>query len=105
MQIAYHYLRLRQHFANVLEGEQQEVTLPDLAAIFCCKARERFFAWLSGQFGFLEEEGEQRTLDTLRMSFYRPIPALDPAFVGRRTESHMVKQIFDTVVRYDEKTG
>lgn len=174
MQIAYHYLRLRQHFAHVTEGVGQEVTLPELSAIFCCtvrnakmvvkqlveqrwlewipgrgrghtsrmvflrtkeqiglpiaqayvqqgdlekammllnewrvsgKARERFFDWLSGQFGFRTEEGETRTRDTLRMSFYRTIPALDPAFVGRVTESHMVKQIFDTILRYDEKKG
>lgn len=174
MQIAYHYLRLRQHFAYVAEGAPQEVTLSELADIFCCsvrnakmviaqlveqkwmewipgrgrghvsrmvflrtkeqvvlpiaqacvqrgdlqkamallndwkiagKARERFFDWLSGQFGFRTEEGESRARDTLRMSFYRPIPALDPAFVGRVTESHMVKQIFDTLIRYDEKNG
>ncbi|MGG1660476.1 ABC transporter substrate-binding protein [Brevibacillus sp. NRS-1366] len=67
------------------------------------RARERFFDWLSGQFGFRTEEDEERTLETLRMSFYRTIPALDPAFVGRRTESHMVKQIFDTLIRYDEE--
>ncbi|KQL43491.1 hypothetical protein AN963_29010 [Brevibacillus choshinensis] len=174
MQIAYHYLRLRQHFSHVAEGVGQEVTLPELADIFCCtvrnakmvvkqlveqqwldwipgrgrghtsrlvflrtkeqivlpisqayvqqgdlekammllnewrvsgKARERFFDWLSGQFGFRTEQGEMRTRDTLRMSFYRTIPALDPAFVGRVTESHMVKQIFDTLLRYDEKKG
>ncbi len=63
--------------------------------------RERFFAWLSQQFGFHVEETEKRSVDTLRMPFYRPIPALDPAFVNRRTESHMVKQIFDTLIRYD----
>ncbi|QRG68090.1 SgrR family transcriptional regulator [Brevibacillus choshinensis] len=176
MQIAYHYLRLRQHFAHVAEGVTQEVSLPELADIFCCtvrnakmvvkqlveqkwlewipgrgrghvsqiifvktkeqivipiaqayvrqgdlekamlllnewsvsgKMREGFFDWLSGQFGFRTEEGEgeTRARDTLRMSFYRTIPALDPAFVGRVTESHMVKQIFDTLIRYDEKRG
>ncbi|MFS0558108.1 SgrR family transcriptional regulator [Brevibacillus sp. 179-C9.3 HS] len=174
MQSAYYYLRLRQHFVSAAEGEQQEVTLAELARIFCCsirntkkvikqmeeqkwiawspgrgrgnvsrivllygieqivlpiakehiqdgdlegamellndfaissKGRERFFEWLSGQFGFIQEETHERKLDTLRMSFYRTIPALDPAFVNRRTESHMVKQIFDTLIRYDEKNG
>ncbi|WP_312114569.1 SgrR family transcriptional regulator [Brevibacillus reuszeri] len=66
------------------------------------RAKERFLDWLSGQFGFRTEEIEKRTRDTLRMSFYRTIPALDPPFVGRRTESHMVNQIFDTLIRYDE---
>ncbi|TQK49663.1 MarR-like DNA-binding transcriptional regulator SgrR of sgrS sRNA [Brevibacillus sp. AG162] len=172
MQSAYYYLRLRQHFASAAEGEQQEITLAELARIFCCtirnvkkvikqmeeqkwiewspgrgrgnvsriillygieqivlpiaqeriqdgdlegamqllsdfaitaKGREHFFEWLSGQFGFIQEEIREQKLDTLRMSFYRPIPALDPAFVNRRTESHMVKQLFDTLIRYDEK--
>ncbi|WP_289141643.1 SgrR family transcriptional regulator [uncultured Brevibacillus sp.] len=172
MQIAQHYLRLRQHFAGRQEKEQQEVTLAELAAVFFCtirnakmiikqlaeqdwiewmpgrgrgnvsrivflrsveqvvvsmakahvaqgdldkamhlladpkiplRAKERFFEWLSGQFGFRSEEIEKRTRDTLRMSFYRTIPALDPPFVGRRTESHMVKQIFDTLIRFDER--
>lgn len=172
MQIVYHYLRLRQHFSDRPEGEALEITLSELAEIFCCtvrnvkkilkqfleqgwiewlpgrgrgrgsrlvfvrsveqivvplakahirrgdleramqllhesplsaSGRERFFNWLSGQFGFRSQTVEQRTLDTLRMSFYRTIPFLDPAFVNRRTESHMVRQIFDTLIRYDEK--
>lgn len=36
---------------------------------------------------------------------YRPLPSLDPAFVDRRTENHMMRHIFDTLVRYDEGTG
>ncbi|MBU8715725.1 SgrR family transcriptional regulator [Brevibacillus parabrevis] len=172
MQIVYHYLRLRQHFANRQEGEAQAITLHELAEILCCTernvkkiikqlveqgwiewtpgrgrgigsqlvflrsveqivmplakaqieqgdleramqllqesrlpagGRERFFDWLSGQFGFHSQIVEERTLDTLRMSFYRTIPRLDPAFVNRRTESHMVRQIFDTLISYDAK--
>ncbi|NGQ95966.1 SgrR family transcriptional regulator [Brevibacillus sp. SYP-B805] len=63
--------------------------------------KERFFDWLMNHFGYQVVESEEKQVDTLRMPFYRPIPALDPAFVVRRTESHMVKQIFDTLVRYD----
>lgn len=72
---------------------------------FSAHGKEGFLSWLSEQFGFRTEPGDERPLDTLRMSFYRTIPALDPAFVGRRTESHMVNQIFDTLIRYDESTG
>lgn len=72
---------------------------------FSPHGKEGFLTWLSEQFGFRTEPGDDRPLDTLRMSFYRTIPALDPAFVGRRTESHMVNQIFDTLIRYEESTG
>lgn len=69
---------------------------------FSLPEKEKFLSWLSEQFGFRTQAGDERELDTLRMSFYRTIPALDPAFVGRRTETHMVNQIFDTLVRYEE---
>jgi SgrR family transcriptional regulator len=173
MQTAYHYLRIRNHFRSVAEGERIETSLQELADILCCStrnvkmiikqltelkwmqwisgrgrgnfsqlcflvkaddvvllvaqhhvkrgdlnealdtlrqygvrstAKERFFAWLSQQFGFRVEEAERQPRDTLRMPLYRPIPALDPAYVSRRTESHMVKQVFDTLIRYDAKT-
>lgn len=85
--------------AGDLEGAMR--LLNDFA--ISSKGRERFFDWLSGQFGYIQEEVREQRQDTLRMSFYRTIPALDPAFVNRRTESHMVRQIFDTLIRYDEK--
>ncbi|WP_108670271.1 SgrR family transcriptional regulator [Peribacillus acanthi] len=60
-----------------------------------------FTKWMEQQMGFVQDE---TTLDVLRFPFYRPILELDPAFVTRRSEAHMVKQIFDTLLIYNKKT-
>ncbi|MBB6453551.1 MarR-like DNA-binding transcriptional regulator SgrR of sgrS sRNA [Salirhabdus euzebyi] len=63
-----------------------------------------FSSWLDEQFGFHRENKNEERSDVLRFPFYRPLPLLDPAYVNRRTEAHMIKQIFDTLVIYNEKT-
>lgn len=45
-----------------------------------------------------------RVQDTLRFISYRPMAPLDPALVTRRTELHMVQQIFEGLVSYDRET-
>lgn len=71
---------------------------------------------------FLTEEGKAQLLQTLRQSFgplhqgqgedggprsalrfpsYRQLGSLDPAYASRRTELHWIRQLFDTLVRYD----
>lgn len=67
-------------------------------------AKELFLDWLYHRFGYHVEEGETRKVDTLRIPFYRPLPALDPAHVVRSTESHLISQLFDTLVRYDARS-
>ncbi|MFE8699928.1 ABC transporter substrate-binding protein [Cytobacillus sp. FJAT-54145] len=59
-----------------------------------------FNEWLSNRFG-MKHEGEK---DILRYPFYRPILQLDPTFVRRRTEAHLVRQLFNTLVKYDVST-
>ncbi|MGG6310896.1 ABC transporter substrate-binding protein [Paenibacillus macerans] len=61
--------------------------------------RQRFAEWLEGQFGYRVDTGESRQVDTLRLPFYRAMPNLDPAWTLRRTEWHMARQIFDTLVQ------
>ena len=68
------------------------------------EVKDRFFGWLIQHFGYQVVDTPQQQVDTLRMPFYRPIPAIDPAFTVRRTEAHMVKQVFDTLVRYEAAT-
>ncbi|WP_134685471.1 SgrR family transcriptional regulator [Brevibacillus migulae] len=68
------------------------------------EGKDRFFTWLLQHFGYQVEDTPQQQVDILRMPFYRPIPAIDPAFTVRRTESHMVKQVFDTLLRYEAAT-
>ncbi|MEO9384320.1 SgrR family transcriptional regulator [Chromobacterium phragmitis] len=42
---------------------------------------------------------------TLRLPFYRPLHSLDPAQINRRTECHLIRQIFDGLTRYDRAKG
>ncbi|OEH91099.1 SgrR family transcriptional regulator [Bacillus solimangrovi] len=63
-----------------------------------------FSEWMEQQLGYHQKETSQQPLDILRFPFYRPIPFLDPAFAMRRTEVHIVKQLFDTLVIYNPNT-
>lgn len=58
---------------------------------------------LDSFFGFAGETSERRPVHVLRLPFYRAMGSLDPAEVRLRTESHMVRHIFDTLVRFDEE--
>ncbi|MDQ0113997.1 SgrR family transcriptional regulator [Paenibacillus harenae] len=71
-------------------------------------AQERFMAWLTDQFGYHQETGRQLdgcSLDTLRLPVYRPLTTLDPAMVYYCFDSHMIRQLFDRLLRFDESTG
>jgi SgrR family transcriptional regulator len=67
--------------------------------------QERFLAWLSGQFGFHVRVEEEERVDVLRFPYFRPLLTLEPARALRQTERHMVEQVFDTLVRFEEETG
>lgn len=73
-------------------------------AFACIQASDResvhaeFHTWLGNRFGVQKERSEQ---DILRYPFYRPVPDLDPMKVVRRTEAHLISQLFDTLTRYD----
>ncbi|MBM6618022.1 ABC transporter substrate-binding protein [Bacillus suaedaesalsae] len=59
-----------------------------------------FTEWLYRHFGFQTENEE----DVLRFPFYRSVLDLDPTFVNRRTEGHLIEQIFNTLVLFDNNT-
>ncbi|SFF05515.1 DNA-binding transcriptional regulator SgrR of sgrS sRNA, contains a MarR-type HTH domain and a solute-binding domain [Paenibacillus algorifonticola] len=61
--------------------------------------KAEFMAWLTRQFGLRQDTEEK---DVLRFPFYRPVLRLDPAYVSRRTESHWVEQIFNTLVKFTQ---
>ncbi|AIQ52712.1 SgrR family transcriptional regulator [Paenibacillus sp. FSL R7-0331] len=73
-------------------------------AFACIQTSEResvhaeFHTWLGNRFGVQKERSEQ---DILRYPFYRPVPDLDPMKVIRRTEAHIISQLFDTLTQYD----
>lgn len=63
--------------------------------------KQRYFEWLAGHFGYRETVEREKKLDTLRLPFYAPILTLDPADMLFAKDLHLVKQIFDTLVRFD----
>ncbi|UTH74886.1 SgrR family transcriptional regulator [Chromobacterium sp. IIBBL 290-4] len=64
------------------------------------EGQKRLTALLPGYLGMVE--GETRAL---RLPFYRPLHSLDPAQINRRTENHLIRQIFDGLTRYDLSLG
>lgn len=66
--------------------------------------KESFTEWLSQQFGHAVEMKEKKKIDTFRFAFVRPIGLIDPAFVIHRKDLHMLKQIFDGLVRFNGQT-
>lgn len=80
-----------------VKASLQLVNLPGVQE----RCRERFFEWLAGHFGYREIEEREKRLDTLRLPFYEPILTLDPAEVLFAKDLHLIKQIFDTLVRFD----
>lgn len=56
---------------------------------------------LASNLGFQNLENDK---DILRIPFYRPILNLDPLYTTRRTEAHLVQQIFDNLVYFNPQT-
>ncbi|KAA0546925.1 hypothetical protein FZW96_13105 [Bacillus sp. BGMRC 2118] len=65
------------------------------------RVKFEFTEWLYHHFGFQTEQEE----DVLRFPFYRPVLDLDPTFVNRRTEAHLIEQIFNTLVIFDSNSN
>lgn len=66
-------------------------------------ASEKFMDWMSDSFGFRQERGGEG--DTLRLPIFKPIMTLDPAELVFSLSSHLIQQIFDRLLEYDESTG
>lgn len=76
--------------------EQFVQELPQLA--------DSFHFWLKTQFGYHTDPQETGQIDTLRLSFFRPLLSLDPAHYWMRSEGHIIKQVCDTLVRFRPET-
>lgn len=68
-------------------------------------ANRRFMEWLSGRFGFQREDGGAAGMDMLRLPIYRSVHTLDPADVFYVFDAHLIRQLFDRLVRYEPETG
>lgn len=67
------------------------------------EAKIKFIEWLQGRFGYQKETVRGLTeCDTLRFPVYRSVQTLDPAKVNYAFDSHIIRQIFDRLVTYDE---
>ncbi|MGG0240538.1 ABC transporter substrate-binding protein [Bacillus rhizoplanae] len=67
---------------------------------------EQFQTWIDTLFGYHIEHSPQGRVDVLRLNMrISPITCLDPMYVTLRSECHIVKHVFDTLVRYNEFTN
>ncbi|MFX3632795.1 MAG: ABC transporter substrate-binding protein [Candidatus Pristimantibacillus sp.] len=67
--------------------------------------RNVFVKWLNDHFGFRTVQVEDMALDILRLPVYKPILTLDPKETYFAFCTHMIKQLFDCLVKYDRVTG
>ena len=65
------------------------------------EVKGRFMKWLSDGMGFSTKKVSDRLQDTLRFPVYRSIYTLDPGMVYYAFDSHLVGQLFNTLVEYD----
>lgn len=69
------------------------------------EARERYFQLLPGYFGFHEIEKNNRSIDVAKVLYPIAEISLSPKNLLYIEQTQIVKQIFDTLVRFNEKTG
>ncbi|SFE63121.1 DNA-binding transcriptional regulator SgrR of sgrS sRNA, contains a MarR-type HTH domain and a solute-binding domain [Paenibacillus catalpae] len=70
-------------------------------------AKAKFLEWLDNQFGYKKEEageGEQ-CRDSLTFPILKAPLTIDPADLLYSFDSHLIRQIFDRLLRFDEKQG
>lgn len=63
--------------------------------------REALREKLASQFGYQVEQRDSRSLDLLRIPFRRKLSSIDPARTSVVAESHIARQITDTLIDYD----
>jgi SgrR family transcriptional regulator len=63
--------------------------------------RQGFAGWLASGGAGSTAPGEEK--DALRFVLYRPVLSLDPVKAVRRTEQHLVSQLFGTLLVFDRK--
>ncbi len=69
-------------------------------------AKDRFLLWLNSHFGYEAEQSEGNpVVDTFRFPIHRPNLMLDPSELYFCFDSHMVRQIFDRLVHFDQSSS
>ncbi|CAG7642890.1 HTH-type transcriptional regulator SgrR [Paenibacillus solanacearum] len=95
------------HAGSLLrEGRIQEAIGLVEQAPLAERGRLRFHALLEEALGYRKETvAGTAPAEVLRFPSYRELGSLDPAFATRRTELHMIRQLFDTLVVYDRASS
>ncbi|MDQ0113358.1 SgrR family transcriptional regulator [Paenibacillus harenae] len=70
-------------------------------------AKEKFLAWLDGHFGYRQEERGDGSdpCDTLVYPIVQQVVSIDPADVNYSFDSHLLRQLFDRLLQFDERSG
>ncbi|WP_433750956.1 ABC transporter substrate-binding protein [Falsibacillus pallidus] len=70
------------------------------------KLMDQFSNWMESLFGFQQEETIDGKKDILRLNVNIPsfFPSLEPIWAQLRSQSHVVKQLFDTLVIFDPRS-
>lgn len=66
--------------------------------------KEQFMDWLSEGMGFSTQAVSNKLQDTLRFPVYRSILTLDPGLIFYDFDAHMISQLFNTLVEYDQES-
>jgi len=67
------------------------------------EVKDGYLDWLAGSMGYSTHSATECEQDVLRFPVFRTINTLDPGSVYYAFDSHMITQLFDTLVEYDAK--
>ncbi|WP_426445861.1 ABC transporter substrate-binding protein [Paenibacillus sp. S-38] len=67
--------------------------------------KDRFLDWMSEGIGFSTQQASDTVQETLRLPVYRSITTLDPGLVYYAFDCHLARQVFHTLVEYDDLQG
>ncbi|USG65696.1 ABC transporter substrate-binding protein [Brevibacillus ruminantium] len=94
-------LQVGQHLVD--KGEMKEaISFVETYAVSSWE-KARFHEWLGKQFGYQPLFINNQRVEKLRLFFPYPFFCLDPAQIQYSFQRHIVKQLFDGLVRYDSE--
>ncbi|WP_407271828.1 ABC transporter substrate-binding protein [Radiobacillus sp. PE A8.2] len=64
--------------------------------------QQEFIHWLFFTYS-RQQQDYQSGMDQLHFPSYRPLPILDPNLVNRRSENHVMRHLYNQLIKYDEK--
>ncbi len=92
----------------VLEQSQNWIEDGDLSKLFSftdtyftSQQKQEIYSKIPQLFGYHELNDQNKKLDGLTFPYFRQLFSLDPAFIERQSERHLVSQCFDTLVEYN----